>query len=87
MSHLFYERMQAGIAAGIIELPALYQAVPPTYEGCVRDGVEYAVFMAWGHIHGLLMLEVTHHLVFMGDAATFYEQSTRHFYQALGIQI
>jgi hypothetical protein len=43
------------------------------------------VYCAWGMIHGLLMLEVTGHLSFLGDAGEFYQAQMSQFYRGLGL--
>jgi AcrR family transcriptional regulator len=82
---LFAAALEAAIAAGEVQIPPTYLNIPPQYAEQLPTPVHYMVYCAWGMIHGLLMLEVTGHLSFLGDAGEFYQAQMSQFYRGLGL--
>jgi AcrR family transcriptional regulator len=85
--------------SGQLTLPAEYSAVPPQVADHIKAWREHigvampeslfcAVLTGWSRIHGLVMLELTHHIQPMiGYAAEFYEYEVDAFLQQLGMAI
>ena len=85
--------------SGQLTLPCGYEAVPPHVAEHVKAWREHirvpmpeslfcTVLTGWSRIHGLVMLELTHHIQPMiGDAAEFYEYEVDAFLQQLGMAV
>jgi AcrR family transcriptional regulator len=85
--------------AGELVVPVGYQAVPPHVAGHVAawkartglampEGLFCAILTGWSRIHGLVLLELTHHIQPMiGDAAEFFEYEVDAFLDDLGMAV
>ena len=93
---VFAGLMEAMIQAGEVQLPQHYAQPPPSItahlQGMQADfGYEmsmaaaYATFSAWPRIHGIVMLELFHHIgPVVGDIHTFYTDQMRTLFAEMG---
>jgi AcrR family transcriptional regulator len=82
---------------GVLRIPAEYQPLPASVAAHIdawghQVGVSIPpplfglIISGWGRIHGLVMLELTHHIQpGIGDAAAFYRYEVEAYLQRLGL--